>query len=439
MRRPRVLFLNRSYWPDAEATGQLLTELCEDLAAEFDVTVVAGQPNQNPAGLAFRRWGEQKRHGVSIRRVWNSRFPKRFLVGRILNLVSYLAAAWIAALRGPRPDIVVVETDPPLLCLLGAFLRWWRGAKLVIYLQDIYPDIAVALGKLPDSLPTRGLRRIMYATYRRADRVVVLSRDMERLLIGSKVPSRKISRIPNWTDTDAVIPQAENNPFRRDHGLEHRFVVMYSGNMGLCQRLDEVLQAASLLRHRDEIQFVFIGDGASRRRLEDFVACENLGNVRFLPYQAKEHLSESLSAANVHLVPLDPRVSSCLMPSKLYGILASGTPLIAIAPEKCELSELARRCRIGLVVPPGDSQALATAILWSVDHPERLEEMGIAARKLAEERFDRQKVTRRFSHMLLRVWEQDRKPACSPILPRPVAARGAMSPGRVPEVTSNRR
>ncbi len=123
MSRPRVLFLNRSYWPDAEATGQLLTELCEDLAASFDVTVIAGQPNQNPSGAGFRKSGWQDHGGVRIRRVWHTRFAKSFLPARLLNLVTYLFAALLAAVFVPRPDVIVAETDPPLLCLVALLLR----------------------------------------------------------------------------------------------------------------------------------------------------------------------------------------------------------------------------------------------------------------------------------------------------------------------------
>src|SRR5262245_24054423 len=137
--RPRVLFINRSYWPDAEATGQLLTELCEDLAASFDVSVIAGQPNSNPTGANFCRRGLEQRHGVHIHRVAHTRFPKKSLIGRAANLLSFLMAAFWTAFRVPRPDIVIVETDPFLLAFLGDWLKFWHGCRHVVYLQDIYP------------------------------------------------------------------------------------------------------------------------------------------------------------------------------------------------------------------------------------------------------------------------------------------------------------
>lgn len=398
--RPRVLVLNRSYWPDAEATGQLLTELCEDLADRFQITVIAGQPNQNPDGVAFRRTGWEEHNGVRIRRVWNSRFSKSFLPGKAVNLLTYLATACWAALTVLRPEIVVVETDPPLLAFVGALLQRFRGVRLVVYLQDIYPDVAVALGKLSEGWLIRAWRRALSAVYRRADRVVVLSRDMQAQLVGWGLPAEKIERLPNWVDTRQVYPVRPQNPFRARHHLEGRFVVMYSGNMGLSQRLEDVLAAAKRLADRPEVLFLLVGGGAQRAALEQISASLGLANVRFLPYQSKGDLAESLSAADLHLLPVDPRVISCLMPSKLYGILASGSPVLTIAPEGCELAEVTCQEKVGRVVPPGRPAELANEIRWAVDHPAELAEMGGAARQLALRDYDRARITGLFARLL---------------------------------------
>jgi len=400
---PRILFLNRSYWPDAEATGQLLTELCEDLAKTYDIEVIAGQPNQNPEGAAFRRTGVEVRNGVAIRRVRHTRFSKARLLGRALNYVTFLLAAAWAALRTRRPDVVVVETDPPLLCFVGRLLQKFRKTRLVVYLQDIYPDIAVALGKMPRWIPVRLLRRAMYSIYRRADRVVVLSRDMQDLLIRAGVPEERIRCIPNWTDTLLVHPRQSENRLRREWGVEDKFVVMYSGNMGYCQRLEDVIDAAAQLAPRDDIRFLLVGDGALKEKLRQQAAELGLTNVEFFPYRKKSDLAESLSAANVHLLPLDPRIASCLMPSKLYGVLASGSPLIAIARADCELVEIARRHGVGVVAPPGEPVALAATIEQLAGEPERLRQMGARARDLAEAQYDRRVVTPRFGAVLARV------------------------------------
>ncbi|MGE0761621.1 MAG: glycosyltransferase family 4 protein [Pirellulaceae bacterium] len=398
---PSVVFLNRSYYPDAEATGQLLTELCEQLAATWDVTVIAGQPNQNPSGVPFRRWGVETHRHVTIQRVWNARFPKRWLPGRLLNVLSYLVlASWKVLTLPKRPDILVVETDPPLLCLIGAVARWRYGCKLVVYLQDIYPDLGIALGKLRDGWWTRWLRRAFVAVYRRADRVVVLSRDMRRVLLEADVRPDRIEIIPNWTDCSRVEPRKDDNAFRRRHGLHGRFVVMYSGNMGLCQGLDQLLDAARELRDRAEVTWLLIGDGARRRELERRVQREQLKNVRFLDYQPHTQLADSLSAADLHLVPLDARVSSFIMPSKLYGILASGTPLIAVAPADCELAELVVEHGVGFVSRPDRPAELAGLIARLAEAPESLSAVGVRARRLAVQEFDRAICTRRFGEVL---------------------------------------
>lgn len=403
--RPRVLFINRSYWPDAEATGQLLTELCQDLAADFDVWVLCGQPNWNPSGAAYRSSGVQAHDNVHIRRVRHFRFPKSSLVLRAANLLSFLAMAIPAALFLPKPAVIVVETDPPLLCLLGRFLTWWRDAKLVVYLQDIYPDVAVALGKLRDSVAMRGLRRLFFSTYQRADRVVVLSEDMKQLLKEGGVAEERLARVPNWTDTSSVFPVKSENPFRLRHGLQDHFVVMYSGNMGLSQGLEVLLDVADRLRDRPIIRFLLVGEGATRPSLEAQAHRLNLPNLHFLGYQPKGELHESLSAADLQVVMLDPKLARLLMPSKLYGILAAGTAVLAAAPEKCELADLTRREQVGLVVSYGDAAAIAATIDWAAGHPDELAEMGRRARHLAVAEYDRRRSTNQFGRLLEKLVE----------------------------------
>jgi glycosyltransferase involved in cell wall biosynthesis len=395
-----VLFLNRSYWPDGEATGQLLTELCEDLAASYRVTVITGQPNANIEAVRFRRVGWETRNGVRIRRVWNSRLPKSSFLGRAFNYITFLVAAACAAFTVPRVDILVAETDPPLLCLIAAILRRWHRSKLVIYLQDIYPDLAVALKKLPNHWLTKLLRRLMFGVYRRADRVIVLSRDMRQLLERNGIASERIRCIPNWIDCQSVYPVKVNNAFRRKHQIDEKFVVMYSGNLGLCQRLEDIVEAAALLRERTEIAFVFVGGGAKQLQLKRSAELRQLKNVRFLPYQPKSKLATSISAADLHLIPLDPVVASYLMPSKLYGVLASGTPVLAIATELCELAQIVKEEKIGVVCPPAAPRFIADAIAQCAADRKSLPEMGIRARQLAERLYDRSLMTSRFGAML---------------------------------------
>ena len=396
-----IVFINRSYWPDVEATGQLLTELAEDLAANFRVSVICGQPVANPEQAVFRRSGREIRNGVEIRRVRHSRFRKSSFLGRLTNMVTFLLAASWRAITLPRVDVVVVETDPPLLCLLGRFLQGVRRTRLICYLQDIYPDVAVALGKLSPGLLARGSGWLFYSVYRRADRVVVLSRDMQNHLQQRGVARERITCIANWVDTDRIVPVPPPNAFRRAQGFrDDQFVVMYSGNLGLSQRLEQLIDAADLLRDRPEFQFVLIGGGANREPLEQRARTRAVPHVRFLDYQPKSRLAESLSAADLHIVFLDPRITHCLMPSKIYGILAAGVPVLLLGAADSELAELVTHHRLGRVVSGDDAAAIAAAVCEMASDQEFRQSAGARARALAVERFDRRVAVAAFGRML---------------------------------------
>jgi UDP-GlcNAc:undecaprenyl-phosphate GlcNAc-1-phosphate transferase len=386
--RPRVLFLNRSYWPDCEATGQLLTKLCENLADSFDVSVLVGQPNANPKNDQFVRSGMQRRNKVEIHRVRHFRFPKRSTAGRALNLVSFFVSACWQAIWVPHPQVVVAETDPFLLPLLGGVLKQLRGCKLIVYLQDIYPDIAVAVGSTRPGFVTRLLWRMLRRTYNRADQVVVLGNDMRRRLVLRGVDPKRIVCVPNWIDTQDVYPIKDDNDFRRQHHLQDKFVVMHSGNMGLTQELDQLLDVAGRLRHNPRIVFLLLGDGVRRLELERKAQCEQLTNIRFLPYQAYEQLALTLSAADLHVVSMHRSIGGLLVPSKMYGIMASGTPTLAIVPRCSDVHRLVTSERIGFSVRPGDLDQVERLIEECANGCHDLEEMGLRARHLAESRFD---------------------------------------------------
>ena len=406
MRRPRLLFLNRSYWPDAEATGQLLTELAEDLAAEAgplggacDVAVVCGRPNSNPSGEVCKRSGTEVRRGVTVHRVRHTTGNKGRLRNRAVNFTTFLLAALARGLFARRADVVVVETDPFLLALAGVLLKVRHRAKLVIYAQDIHPDLGVALGVVPDWRSVRLLNAAIKAAYRRADRVVVLSRDMRNTVVGYGVDPAKVRVVPNWTDGAAVRRPEGVNPFRERHGLGDAFVVMHSGNMGQTQRLETLLDAAARLRDRDDVRFLLIGNGSLKQTLRDRAAAAGLANVSFLPYEPKETLHESLSAADLHVVSIDPRVVPYMMPSKLYGVLASGSACVAIAPPECELAATVREEAVGWVAAPGDAGGLADRIAAAADDRAAVAAAGRRARTLSE-RFDRPVCVRRFAAVL---------------------------------------
>ncbi|MGH7934163.1 MAG: glycosyltransferase family 4 protein [Candidatus Binataceae bacterium] len=388
--------MNRSFWPDLEATGQFLTELCEDLSAENEITFIAGpsyHAGQSPRGP----WRRERMGTVEIIRTWGTRLPKRRLALRIINLGTYFALAAAAALRLKPPEVVIAETDPPLLGALGAILKRRWGCRLIYNVRDLYPDIAQATGGVKNSLLLRILERGNRMAYESADRVIVLGEDMAGRVIAKGVAPERVTIVPDWVDCQRIRP-LESNPFRTEFG--DRFVVMYSGNLGLSQQLDMVLDAADRLRDDKRIIFVLIGAGARRDWLVERARKLGLPNVMFLPYRPKEKLAESLSAADLHLIPLSAGTAGCLVPSKIYGILAAGRPFVAIMEEFAEVARIARDHAVGFVSPPGDAEAMVRIVRAAVSAPAELKMMGKRARRLAEAKFDRAIVTRRFGEVL---------------------------------------
>jgi colanic acid biosynthesis glycosyl transferase WcaI len=397
--RTRILFLNRSFWPDREATGQFLTELCDDLSIDHEVTIVAGPSFHTEQGNSrgFRLWSREDRGKITVIRTRGTRFSKSNLAGRLVNLGTYYLLAAIVAFRLPRPDVIVAETDPPLLGALAAVLKRRWGCRLVYNVRDLYPDIAEVTGGVRSPFLLELLRRGNDYAYERADLIVTLGHDMARRIVDKGVPTEKVVVVPDWVDCGRIRP-LDSNPFR--HSFGNKFVVMYSGNIGLSQPLDAVLEAADRLRDDDRILFALIGEGARKQWLEERACAMGLTNVKFLPSQPLENLGESLSAADLHLIPLAPGAAGCLVPSKIYGILAAGRPFIAMMEDGAEVAQIARDDAVGFVVRPGNVEALVGAIRGAVDAPENLKQMGVRARRLAEQRFDRGKVTSMFGTML---------------------------------------
>jgi colanic acid biosynthesis glycosyl transferase WcaI len=403
--RRRVCFINRCYWPDTEATGQLLTELCEYLAPRWNVSAVVGQPNWKTESDHFIKSGLQMRNGVAIQRLEHLQLPKQANLGRIRNLVSFTLAvrAWGAkfgrsALSSSQRDsgseahsraTIVCETDPFLLPLVVGSLARRCNANLIYYLQDIYPDVAVAVGVTRNTLAIRALRYQLKRAYLNAKHIIVLDEDMRERLASWGIPKERIGIVPNWMDCSTVKPIKDGNPFRTSQSLDDRFLVMHSGNMGMTQRLSSLVDAMRMPAIPQHVTLALVGNGAKRPELEK--QANGSPNIRFIDYQPREHLSESLSAADLHVVSMDQAITGCLAPSKLYGILASGTPVLAIVPRDNAVWRFVRQHRLGWVVEPGDIPGIADAISAAASEDvQSLRTMGNRARQLAIEFYDKE-------------------------------------------------
>lgn len=358
----RVCFFNRSYWPDFGATGQLLTELAEDLVARHgcDVTVVTGYPLRASAPLASR----EVRHGVEIVRALGTTCDPRRFAGRAANYLTYFGSATLAGLRIRRPDVVVALTDPPIIGLSALVAARCHGARFVFLCQDIFPEVAVLLEDFHSRGVNFALEQVNRFLVRQADAVIALGETMKRRLVeGKGADPARVTVIHNWADCSALAPGVRDNAFARAHGLTGKFVVMHAGNIGLSQNLDVVLDAAERLLACEAVRFVFVGDGSRRADLEARARSRGLSNVQFLPYQPRDEMAASYATADLFLVSLKPGLAGYIVPSKLYGILAAGRPYVAAVEEASEVVDITRRYACGFVVPPDDAGALAARIL----------------------------------------------------------------------------
>ena len=309
-----ICFFNRSYWPDQAATGQLLTELAEDLVSRHGcaVSVVAGSALHAAVRGADGRAGEEpeksffgglvrreSHHDVAILRARSSRFAPARFAGRAANYLTYFAAATAASLQIGAPDVVVSLTDPPIIGLTALFAARRTGARFVFLCEDIFPEVAALVDDFHNSLVNQTLDRVNRYLLREADAVVALGERMRRRLVDEKgADPARVHVIHNWADSEAIVPGPKDNPFSREHGLAGRFVVMHSGNVGLSQNLDVLIDAADRLRSKERLVIAIVGGGSRRVALEQMVAARGLTNVRFFPYQTGLSLRNSRTRAS---------------------------------------------------------------------------------------------------------------------------------------------
>ena len=404
----KICFFNRSYWPDQAATGQLLAELAEDLVSRYraDVTVVAGRAlNSSREETGTRRTlvSREEYRGVDIRRANGTTLRQGRFVGRASNYVSYFGAATAASFGVGRPDVVVSLTDPPIVGLTALWTARRTGARFVFLCEDIFPEVATLLEDFQNRALNGALDRINRHLLRSADGIVALGDRMRRRLVEEKgADPERVHVIHNWADCEAIVPGSKDNAFSREHGLTDRFVLMHSGNVGLSQNLDVLIEAADRLRSKERLTVAIVGDGSKRRPLEAMCAGRGLTNVRFLPYQPKAVLHDSFAAADAFLVSLKAGIEGFIVPSKVYGILAAGRPYIAATDPSSEPAQIARESGCGLVAIPGDPAALADAIATMYDNPAMAREMGARAR-LAARQYDRKAAVQAYHDLFERV------------------------------------
>jgi glycosyltransferase involved in cell wall biosynthesis len=390
----RLVFVNRFFHPDHSATSQILSDLCFALAARgHDVHVVTSRLRYDDPSLALP--ANETASGVAVHRVWTTRFGRGTLPGRAMDyLTFYLSALWRLARLADRNTVLVAKTDPPMISVAAALAARATGARLVNWTQDLFPEVAVAAGmRAMPAMLARPLAVLRDWSLRCAVRNVAIGERMRARLVARGLPEAKLAVIHNWADGAAIAPQgaegggAEASPLRREWGLEEKFVVGYSGNLGRVHEFATVLDAAGQLADRDDIVFLFIGGGHRLGAVKGEAARRGLSNVQFRPYQPRERLAQSLGACDAHLVTLRPELEGLVLPSKFYGIIAAGRPVMFVGAADGEIAGLVNEARCGQAFRVGDAPALAQCLRGLADEPARGRGWGGNARRLFDARF----------------------------------------------------
>jgi len=393
--KTRLLVVNQYYWPGVEATAYLLTELCEALTDEYEIRVLTGALHGH--GALPRR---EVRNGVEIVRVPSTAFERARLGLRALNYATYIGSSLLHGLTGPRPDLVLTMTDPPMVGDVGLAIAKRFGSPLLVISEDVFPEIATQLGRLDNRLLVAMLRQMIALYLRRADRVVAIGDTMRQRLEEKGAPVDRIRVIPNWVDTDAIWPQPLDNPWSRGKRLTENFVVMHSGNIGHAQNLETLVRATTFLRDLDDVRVVLIGGGARYTHLIQLAERLGAKGMGTLPYQSRDVLSQSLSSAHLHFVGLAEGLAGFVVPSRLYGIMAAGRPVVVAADAESETAQVVERVGCGIVIPPSRPELLAEVIRDAYEGRYDLDELGARGRAYVTEDADTRVAVGRYRELL---------------------------------------
>lgn len=394
----KLIFVNRFYYPNHSATSQLLGDLAESLAGAGEEVYVVTSRLRSVDGKTELGSTETLR-GVNIRRVATSRLGQHSTIGRATDYLTFLISSLYLLMRlVQKGDTVVAKTDPPMLSVICWLAATCRGAKLVNWLQDLFPELASEMGiSLTKGYLGIALRWVRDLSLRGADLNVVVGQQMRAILLERGVSAESIAVIPNWADHKAIVPiPHERNQLRKEWGFENKFVVGYSGNMGRAHDFETLLQAAKALRNCSSIAFVIIGGGSQRKTFEKEVIRSGFKNIYFKDYQPRELLHLSLSVADVHVVSLLPNLEGLLVPSKIYGIAAAGRAICFIGNPEGEVAKLIHANACGITVALGESQRLAATFLEWARTPLVVEKMGRKSRKLLVERYSMSRAIRQW-------------------------------------------
>ncbi|MGI2327616.1 glycosyltransferase family 4 protein [Planococcus sp. YIM B11945] len=397
--RKKIVFVVNYFYPDLASTGQLMTELCLELQQDFEITVIAAQPGY--AGEVIKKdlfFEKDKLENIEIIRLKLPPLNKNSKTSRLKYITSYFFLATSALLKERKIDIIFTISQPPVLGgLIGSIGKLLKRSIHIYNIQDFNPEQAAVVSYTKNQTVLKLAKAIDKLTCRYADNIILVGQDMKETLKhrfkNKNVPKHSV--INNWTDESEILPLHKSHSvvagFLMKYNLLNKFVVMYSGNLGLFYDLENIMKVAKEFEKIDDLMFVFIGEGALKQKMEEYAKINQVTNVLFLTYQPKEFIRYSLNAADLHLVVNQKGIKGISVPSKIYGVMAAGKPILGVLEQGSEAARLILESQAGVVVEPQEYNGIISSIdYFYKQDKETLEKMGRNGRLYLENYFTKQ-------------------------------------------------
>ncbi|MGN1317370.1 MAG: glycosyltransferase family 4 protein [Lachnospirales bacterium] len=416
MNKKRVLMYVHYYYPDVASTAQIYTDLCRGLKDKFDITVICTVPSYTgniDEKYIKKKYFFENDNGIKVIRVRVPNFSKTNKFSRVKNIFTYFVRSMFATLKADKPDIVFTASQPPILGgVLGVWGKICTKGKLVYNIQDFNPEQTMAVGYMGNKITHRLMMTVDKFSCKRTDVVITVGRDMRETLKkrfnNKNVPNNIV--INNWIDEKEVYPLNKDNDkvvaFRKKYGLEGKFVIMYSGNIGLYYDLQNILKIFAKYKDNKDVVFAFVGDGAIKNELIEFAEKNNLGNVRFIPYQNKEDLIYSLNSADVQLVTNAKGIKGVSVPSKIYGVMSANIPVIGILEEGSEAWQIISDSNCGILAKTGDYSEIESVCDKVINEKYDFVSNHLTGRNYLIERYTKDKSLKQYEDAILALLER---------------------------------
>lgn len=417
----KLLIYAHYYIPDVASTGQIIKELAEGMLDTFDITVICVVPSYT--GKIEKKYKKKKYYkeninGVNVIRIRVPEFTKSNKVSRIKNIISYFLGAIGATFKVGKQDYIFSISQPPILGgLLGSFGKWVKHAKYIYNIQDFNPEQTMAVKYSKSKLITNLMMFFDKFSCRKSDLIITVGRDLVET-VNNRFSNKKVPRtvlINNWIDEKEIYPLEDNDKkvqeFKKKYNLENKFIIMYSGNIGLYYDLENIFKVIEKIKpgtktaNNEEVVFAFIGDGTVLNKLKEYKEKKNMENVIFIPYQDKKDLIYSLNAANVHWCINAKGIKGVSCPSKYYGIAAVAKPILGVLEENTEIRLLIEETNGGLVSNPGDYDSIEKNINWFIENAnsKELENMGKKSREYLEKNLTKDISINKYKEEILKI------------------------------------